>query len=224
MSSNRRYAVDNTRNLIDPNSIGAVKIAEFLRSDVLDAAGKELGGLPWMDSRETYVNARGVTIVQNHDTFAIDLTVQDQSLLLECPAIKDVQHAVERYIGKLAKQLATLEKWKSTELSIHRYDAQEGLSYHRDNKRFIGVVAIVSLQGESDLWIKRADDSEEAIETCPGDLLLLRAPGLIDDMGCEIRPEHAVHLITPTRTSLMLRNNSRPQEPINGFRFNNVSY
>lgn len=213
----------NIQHLTDPMHIGAAKIEQFISPELLTEVDRELDELPFMDSHETYMNQRGLTIVQNHDTFAVDLNDPEHRRLTDPrPHIGAVRQKVEAQVSHLAQHLAGLQEWRPTELSIHRYDAEEGLSYHRDNRRFIGLIAIVSLQGESDLNIRNSEGEETAIATEPGDLLLLRAPGLIpgDDKE-ELRPEHAVRLKTDTRTSLMLRQNKRPHQKIPGFKFNN---
>jgi hypothetical protein len=108
-------------------------------------------------------------------------------------------------------------EWEADELSLHRYDDPDlGLSLHKDNLRFTGVIAILSLEGKADL----ATD-EKVYSAKPGDLLLLRAPGLLNVPG-DHRPEHSVvNLRTPTRTSMMLRANKRPNEQIKGFSYDN---
>ena len=175
----------------------------------------------WLDAHEEYTNARGLTIVQNHFTFALKLSAGDQSPLERLPATVALKERTQSLINDLAPIFPALADWRADELSFHLYDDREvGLSRHRDNLRFIGLVAIVALDGECDLVVThQGQDIAQLVR--PGDLCLLRAPGLLDSEA-ELRPEHSVqNLRSATRLSMMLRANNRPAEAIEGFRFNN---
>ncbi|MYB75549.1 MAG: hypothetical protein F4X83_00295 [Chloroflexi bacterium] len=184
---------------------------------------KEAGGLgkEWLDAHETYQNKRGLEIVQNHFTFALKLSRGDQSFLDRLPNTVALKEKTQDYVNEMSAEFPSLENWEADELSFHLYDDQEvGLSRHRDNLRFIGLVAIVAIEGECDLVITHKGQ-DMISPVLPGDLCLLRAPGLIDTDE-EIRPEHSVqNLKTETRLSMMLRANDRPAEAIPGFKFNN---
>ena len=106
---------------------------------------------------------------------------------------------------------------------MHRYDDKElGLSFHKDNLRFIGMIAILSLEGKCDLLARKEKSSKlYTYSNSPGDLVLLRATNLIDANG-DYRPEHSVvNLRTEARVSLMLRQNRLPNERLNEFEFDN---
>ena len=175
----------------------------------------------WLDAHEVYKNNRGLTIIQNHFTFALKLSEGDQSFLEQLPETVALKARTQRFINDLSIIFPSLASWEADELSFHLYDDKEvGLSRHRDNMRFIGLIAIISLSGECDLVITDKGKDIE-LPVIAGDLCLLRAPGLIDSRT-EVRPEHSVqNLRTNTRLSMMLRANSRPTEAIRGFKFNN---
>ena len=175
----------------------------------------------WLDAHEVYKNNRGLTITQNHFTFALKLSAGDQSFLDKLPQTLALKERTQRLINGLSSLSPALADWQADELSFHLYDDQEvGLSRHRDNMRFIGLVAIIAINGQCDLVV-RHKDQDINLPVVPGDLCLLRAPGLVD-CEAEVRPEHSVqNLKADTRLSMMLRANSRPTEAIEGFRFNN---
>jgi hypothetical protein len=106
---------------------------------------------------------------------------------------------------------------------MNRYDDPNiGLSFHKDNLRFTGLVAVLALEGQCDLLARSNEwNKPDTLTTEPGDLCLLRASGLLD-LDFDYRPEHSVvNLRTPTRTSLMLRANKRPFEQLEGSKFDN---
>ena len=175
----------------------------------------------WLDAHEVYKNNRGLTITQNHFTFALKLSAGDQSFLDKLPQTLALKERTQRLINGLSSLSPALADWQADELSFHLYDDQQvGLSRHRDNMRFIGLVAIIAINGQCDLVV-RHKDQDINLPVIPGDLCLLRAPGLVD-CEAEVRPEHSVqNLKADTRLSMMLRANSRPTEAIEGFRFNN---
>ena len=212
------------RELIDLEGPGVEIINDFADQTEVSSVLQEANDperVQWLDAHEVYKNNRGLTIIQNHFTFALKLSEGDQSFLGQLPETAALKERTQRFINDLSTIFPSLANWEADELSFHLYDNKEvGLSRHRDNMRFIGLIAIISLSGECDLVITHQGKDIE-LPVIPGDLCLLRAPGLIDSPA-EVRPEHSVqNLRTDTRLSMMLRANSRPTEAIEGFRFNN---
>jgi len=95
------------------------------------------------------------------------------------------------------------------EVRIHRYPVGDvGITPHRDESRYKNIIAIAMLEGEAQLGTCRDRDKTDLhlIDHCPGDLILLRAPGLF---GTEYRPFHFVENIRQRRTvALMCQNNN----------------
>lgn len=211
-------------DLADPLAPGVCKIEGFATSDEIAAVNVEVNDpekVAWLDAHETYVNQRGLTIVQNHFTYALKLSTGDQSQLEALPATNALRWRTERFIQGLAPIFPSLVSWEADELSLHLYDDPDvGLNRHKDNMRFVGLIAVVAIDGECDLVVNH-QGQEIALPVEPGDLSILRAPGLIDT-NLDVRPEHSVeNLRTSTRLSMMLRANNRPHDAIRGFQFNN---
>ena len=213
------------RELIDLKRTGVEIIKGFADQTEVNSVLEEANDperVQWFDAHEVYKNNRGLTIVQNHFTFALKLSEGDQSFLDQLPRTVALKERTQQFIKKdLSTTLPSLVDWEADELSFHLYDDKEvGLSRHRDNMRFIGLIAIIAVDGECDLVITHKGEDIK-LSVTPGDLCLLRAPGLINS-DAEVRPEHSVqNLRSKTRLSMMLRANNRPTEAIKGFRFNN---
>jgi len=211
------------RDLFDPEAPGVVILPNFVGSAVLAGINAELtdrSRVQWSDSHSVYQNGRKMTIVQNHDTFALKLSHGEQQTIQRLPYIHNTVGTIAMHVGQMAEDTPTLADWVPDEVSIHRYDRKLGLSAHKDNLRFFGLIAILGVEGTADLVINHAGELL-TYTPIPGDLVLLRAPGLIDTTE-DLRPEHAVMNIDDnTRTSLMVRANNRPDEQIPGFRFAN---
>ena len=212
------------RELVDLGGTGVEIINGFADQTEISSVLQEANDperVQWLDAHEVYKNNRGLTIIQNHFTFALKLSEGDQSFLDQLPETAALKERTQRFINDLSTIFPSLANWEADELSFHLYDDKEvGLSRHRDNLRFIGLIAIISISGECDLVITHQGKDIE-LPVIPGDLCLLRAPGLIDSRT-EVRPEHSVqNLRTDTRLSMMLRANNRPTEVIKGFKFNN---
>ena len=210
--------------LIDLEGTGVEIINGFASRAEVDSVLKEARDpkrVQWLDTHEVYKNKRGLTIVQNHFTFALKLSAGDQSFQGRLPQTRALKDRTQKFINSLAEISPSLAGWEADELSFHLYDDKEvGLSRHRDNMRFVGLVAIISLDGECDLVVTHKGQ-DVVLPVVPGDLCLLRAPGLIDTDE-EVRPEHSVqNLRTDTRLSMMIRANNRPDEAVPGFKFNN---
>lgn len=210
--------------LADPDGIGAEIIEGFASQGEVEAVlteTKDPARVEWLDEHDVYENKRGITIVQNHFSYALKLSAGDQSPLESLPQTVALYQKTERFINGLSRIFPSLATWQADELSFHLYDHKDvGLSMHKDNARFTGLIAIVAIDGECDLVITHKGENIP-LPVRPGDLSLLRAPGLINAKS-DLRPEHSVqNLRTDTRLSMMLRANDRPLESIKGFRFNN---
>jgi hypothetical protein len=243
-------------NLVDPGSIGLVvvkglfpELARRCLSELNQLAKRSKSTItPWIPAGETYINARGIEIVQAHDVIAFDSNddsttfygTNDQGEISELyanyqevlPEMMDAADIVTKYMQQLNVVLPSLllSEWEPNEITYHGYNAGEdgvGLSPHIDNARFRGAIAIFGIDKIADLVVghryegkKFKPDAEVRIE--PGDLALLRAPGLFNGCSTDHRPEHAVIDPEPGRISLMLRSNSgKPFKDTDGFKFNN---
>lgn len=211
-------------DLHNPEHHGAVVLPRFAseqETTAIHAETEDPERVQWLDAHATYVNDRGLTIVQNHNTFALRTDARDQSYFDRIPATVAMQERIRTYVQRMGSRFPFLRHWIETEVSFHKYDRPDiGLSFHRDNNRFVGVVAALAIHETCELAI-RHKDLEFVYTVRPGDLTLFRGPKIIDFEG-EIRPEHEIRNIQgPTRTSMMMRMNRIPNQPLKGFLFNN---
>jgi hypothetical protein len=89
--------------------------------------------------------------------------------------------------------------------ALHRYPpGRLGISPHRDSARSVNLIAVFVLEGKGRFFVCRDRDGRDAVDlpNAPGDLILLRAPGL---MGADVRPFHGVAEIAEQRTTFTLR-------------------
>lgn len=134
-----------------------------------------------------------------------------------------------------------LATWDADEISYHQYYRELGLSAHKDNKRFWGMIAIAATHGTSGFVVYDREpleygfDSELGEEvvtkwnvksrlvvpTRPGTLLLMRATQLYEEMTSAERPEHAVENADFERESCMIRANLKPADYNYGFDYFN---
>lgn len=221
--------------VIDPDFLG--ELQSEIRSNV-----------EWRDAGVEFVNRRGVRIVQNHDVHAVLLP--DDGLAARLPLMSELTLAVEgcvQSLGSSSSQLRTLAGWRATETSYHKYRLDQesdgtGLSFHRDNVEFEGVVAVAGIAGTRLFRVVDRDPVEESrtdggeitewttrathtIPTGPGDLLLMRATGLVSGSD-EYRPEHGIYGDSTTEgtgaISMMVRSNPSGK-PLPGFTYDNTS-
>lgn len=136
---------------------------------------------------------------------------------------------IQDFVRTLRSAFPTLANWTADEMSLHRYDHPDvGLSFHKDNLRFVGLIAVATIEGERDLEVKAEDGSIVTLPMYTGSLALTRAtdliPGIVDSRGKKVNlcPDHAVtNLRTPTSTSFIVRANSRPNDEVPGFEYAN---
>ena len=98
------------------------------------------------------------------------------------------------------------------DLIVQRYHpGSVGITPHRDHLRYEALVAIFPLSGRARFCVcsdRQGSDTQE-IPAEPGDLLLMRAPGLF---GLRDRPFHFVDRIESRRISLGLRYDVRAED------------
>lgn len=234
-----RSQIDRFEHYLGYAGPGVVALKGVLGAEFHAALLNEIANperVVWRDAGETYINNRGLEIVQNHDVFSLK-TEGTYDPIWAVPKMAQLAIESELFVQSLADRYPTLGGWQADEMSYHRYyDKEVGLSFHRDNMRFPDLILVVAVDGECDFQVtdrtpiyggdgKIVDwdwRSTYTIPTQPGDMVLTRAPGLLVDMGPSDRPEHAVmNMRTPTRTSFMLRANSRPLDRNYGFQYFN---
>ncbi len=218
---------------LSPNGPGFFVARHTLDAVYLAAIQEEIddpGCVAWRDTHDTYENKRGLTIVQNHDTYALRLHGGSQGKIDKVPQLRQLAADLQVLGQSFSTVFPSLKQWLPNEMSLHRYDDPEiGLSFHKDNLRFFGLVAIAAVRGSSDLDIKSDDGSIKTTKVNEGDLTLFRVNGLYPSLGLDangrainICPEHQVsNLHSPDRVSFMLRMNTKPDELLKGFEFDN---
>lgn len=212
--------------LLGPGGEGALHIAGFLSPESYEWLRDEVVRVPFGDAHSEYDNRRGLHIIQNHDLYALKKGIGDQQPFDHLTASLTTMYRIRHLVRSLASSvLPGAAHWAPNELSFHRYDVAElGLSFHRDNVRYLGVVAIYSVEGECDFYTRVDEFDTEPVyhRVVANDLMLLRASRLLSVPQIDLCPDHMVgRLHTPTRTSMMMRQNSRPSDPVEGFDFNN---
>ena len=96
------------------------------------------------------------------------------------------------------------------DLVVQRYPPGSfGITAHRDHVRYTGLVALILLSGDGRFFVSetRSGKGGREIPWCPGELLLMRAPGFA---GRDDRPFHYLSDITSERYSLGLRHDTQP--------------
>lgn len=99
--------------------------------------------------------------------------------------------------------------FRINDLVLQRYPAGcRGITAHRDHLRYSGLVALVVLAGRGRFSIcrDRAGHGAREIPAPPGNLILMRAPGLFSRKD---RPFHMLSEITRERWSFGMRHDER---------------
>jgi len=121
---------------------------------------------------------------------------------------RSVQSALETQLNSTCKAHLPTHLSKPLhfgDLVVQQYDPTEvGISPHRDGRGYMNIIAVFVLDGRGRFCIcdNREGDHPREIRNEPGDLLLMRAPGLAGEV---IQPFHFVDQIETQRTSFALR-------------------
>ncbi len=219
------FIVETTAGSLGPDGPGFTHISSVIDADHLAAIQAEIHNpknVAWRNNRTTHRNQRGVTIYQNYDAFSLKLRHGNQQVVAKVPTVHELVRSVENLIRfDLAQYYPVLTEWHADEMVLHRYDAHKtGITHHRDQRRFWGIIAVVTLEGKGILSIQDNDNQDSTIVKA-GDLTLMRAPDLYpsDD---DIRPMHGVDSYQGySRTSLVIRADRQSDKQFDGFTYDN---
>lgn len=129
-----------------------------------------------------------------------------------------LRRALTRLVCERGRGIRGLTTWRPNEVTVQRYlPGAIGITPHLDGKRYRRLVAVLTLEGTARFSIHGERDGPEvaAWDAGPGDLTLLRGPGLADLR--DGRPFHAVGAPTHApRLSLGLRMDARRPLPTAG--------
>jgi|GEM_PF-3551512 len=140
------------------------------------------------------------------------------------PAITKLRQDIETWVQS-SKNFAQLRDWQAYDTVIQKYSHDGELGAHLDLKRHPGVIVICSISGACVFAILHSKKGpvKFALQPQPGDILLLRAPGLSGDPNLDDRPPHWVsgniHESDPFRISVTFRHNLKPAQPIRAFSY-----
>lgn len=225
---------------------GAFHIPDAITPQAQELLLTEMGdktAVQWWDVHDEYFNERDKLIIQNHDVFALKLSRGNMEQVEKAPYMHQLAREQQVFIQSLHKFFPSLLGWEADEMSYHDYDDIDiGLSYHKDNLRFPGVVAVTTIEGASDFNVLSETEIREynpdtdknevvdriwhstyTIPVRPRSLVLMRAVGLVgEDIAEDLRPEHAVlNVQEDGRIAFMLRDNTKPDDTSYGFSYAN---
>jgi len=133
------------------------------------------------------------------------------STLLRCAGDSRIMGLAES-LGQLFRAALSCDSlveeptaFRFNDLIVQRYPAGcRGISPHRDHARYVVVVAILVLSGDGEFCVCQDRSGGTAVEISarPGDLVLMRAPGL---RGAGPRPFHLLRNVTRCRRTVGLR-------------------
>lgn len=222
------FDVEFAAHKLGPEGPGFVHIPNLIPHDTNKQIAAELTELhlPWTRQFNNVENDEG-HVVQRFYAFAHKYGRGDQALLEKLPTFNSLGKLITKEVVEpLAEMFPSLKTWELDELTAQRYPHDEGvITWHRDLARHPGVIATGNIVGEATLSVRDLQFQDRPIFLMPGDVVVLRAPGLFDKSLIEgdIRPRHAVTSLHSKgdRISITARANSIPDEPIKNFYYHN---
>lgn len=145
---------------------------------------------------------------------------QDFEVCMDIPAASPFHRFAQALEADLKAAAALLEPnplpggFTLDDLIVQRYPVGcRGITPHVDHVRYQGLVAIIVFGGRGlfETLADRQGNDPKRVETAPGDLLLMAAPGFD---GEQRRPFHRLSEVTEKRVILGLRWDTRPGQPI----------
>lgn len=141
---------------------------------------------------------------------------QDFEVCFPAPKIGCIEilsNAIENLFIKSTKLIKNppIQKVQFNDIAIQKYlPYSSGISPHKDHKKYISVIIIVTLSGNSKFYLckNRDGSNSEVIDDTIGNIVILPATGFKMINYDFVRPIHFVSDITDGRLSMGLRQNS----------------
>ena len=140
---------------------------------------------------------------------------QDFEVCFPAPRIGCIEilsNAIENLFIKSTKLIKDppIQKVQFNDIAIQKYlPYSSGISPHKDHKKYISVIIIVTLSGKSKFYLCQNRDGRNAqvVDDTPGNIVILPATGFKMINNNFVRPIHFVSDITDGRLSIGLRQN-----------------
>ena len=140
---------------------------------------------------------------------------QDFEVCFPAPKIGCIEilsNAIENLFIKSIKLIKDppIQKVQFNDIAIQKYlPYSSGISPHKDHKKYISVIIIVTLSGKSKFYLCQNRDGRNAqvVDDTPGNIVILPATGFKMINNNFVRPIHFVSDITDGRLSIGLRQN-----------------
>ncbi len=140
---------------------------------------------------------------------------QDFEVCFPAPKIDCIEilsNAIENLFIKSTKLIKDppIQKVQFNDIAIQKYlPYSSGISPHKDHKKYISVIIIVTLSGKSKFYLCQNRDGRNAqvVDDTPGNIVILPATGFKMINNNFVRPIHFVSDITDGRLSIGLRQN-----------------
>jgi hypothetical protein len=142
------------------------------------------------------------------------------------PFLRQLQLATEELIRSSLEICQSLGSWNAIDIVVQRYGYNGVLTGHKDLARHPYIIASFTVTGSCRFEVLETRDGQviKSMQPKPGDLMLLRAPGLASPPGIDDRPFHRVSgALDPDepRISVTFRDNIAPDQTIYGFTYLN---
>jgi hypothetical protein len=183
-------------------SAGHVRVSSAVSTDVLRQLRAEIERGPFRPFGESFGEVR-----QQIDGF--DIVVPARGFPVLTALCRDLRDAV-RFQGRGVRGLAS---WAPNEVGVTHYDPGSiGITPHKDGRWYRRMVVVATVYGRAPFAICGSRDPKDIIErwiAVPGDLVLMRGPGLAG--ARDGRPFHLVEgPRRGERLSLGIRMSERP--------------
>lgn len=118
-----------------------------------------------------------------------------EATLKQYPLLRELGDTLGALVRANAAQNKALRTWHPNDVAVQKYSGKyDGIGRHRDFASDIHLVASFTVMGTGEIGIHtRREDPvpSKCLQTAPGSLLLLRAPGLVDTSE-DLRIVHSV--------------------------------
>lgn len=191
-------------------SVGVALLQNVIPPKHLSRLQQEIQEVPIETMTDKHAASRDeydTEFVQNYWSYHLSLESSDSSTLNSFQRLRSLARAVNNLVSlDIGEHYQRLRTWQSNKLSVRLYDRQDGIGYNRFPASYQGIVAVASIDGDSELHA-RDDYGRSAMVTVePGDIVLIRGSNLFSSNDPPMFvPDYSVKNIEPGgHTALIL--------------------
>lgn len=204
------FDITHAKDRLGRTSVGVALLQNVIPSKHLSRLQEEVQEIPietMVDQHSIARDEYNTEFVQNYWSHDLSVERSDCSPMEPFQRLRSLARAVENLINlDLGEYYQRLRTWQTDNLNVRIYDRKDGVGYNRFPTPYQGLVAIASINGDSELHAHDDYGRSTMAVVEPGDIVLIRASNMFSSNDSPMLvPDYSVQNIdTSGHTAVIL--------------------